>query len=98
MCFGETEWQTNEIIESQIGVNLSGNIRVVKGLLPLIRQHKSRIINTTSHCGLRALPGLPIYSASKAGFIAFNDTLRLDMKVSPCCCIALHEIDKFIFF
>jgi len=79
MCFGETEWQTEEIITQQIDVNLVGTIRVTKAFLPLIRKHKARIINVTSHCGLRSLPGLPIYSASKAGLKAFNDGLRLDM-------------------
>jgi len=80
MCFGETEWQTNDQIDSQIDVNLAGSIRVTKSFLPLIRQHKSRIINVTSHCGLRSLPGLPIYSATKAGLVAFTEGLRLDME------------------
>lgn len=80
MCFGETEWQTREIIESQVNVNLLGTMRVTKAFLPLIRQQKSRIINVTSHCGLRTLPGLPIYCATKAGLNAFTEGLRLDMK------------------
>lgn len=79
MCFGETEWQTSDLIEQQIAVNLSGTIKVTKEFLPLVRQHKSRIINVTSHCGLRSLPGLPIYCATKAGLKAFTDALRLDM-------------------
>lgn len=79
MCFGETEWQTNEIIENQINVNLAGSIRVTKAFLSLIRKYKSRIINVTSHCGLRSLPGLPIYCATKAGLAAFTESLRLDM-------------------
>lgn len=79
MCFGETEWQTSDIIEQQIAVNLSGTIKVTKSFLPLVRKHKSRIINVTSHCGLRSLPGLPIYCATKAGLKAFTDALRLDM-------------------
>lgn len=66
MVFGETEWQTNDQIAEQLNVNLAGTIRVTKAFLPLVRQNKSRIINITSHCGLRALPGLPIYCASKA--------------------------------
>lgn len=79
MCFGETEWQTGEIIDAQIDVNLAGTIRVTKAFLSLIRQHKSRIINVTSHCGLQALPGLPIYCATKAGLASFTEVLRLDM-------------------
>lgn len=79
MCFGETEWQTDKIIDSQINVNLAGTIRVTKAFLPLIREHKSRIINVTSHCGLQPLPGLPIYCATKAALVAWTEALRLDM-------------------
>lgn len=79
MCFGETEWQTNEIVEAQINVNLMGTIKVTKAFLPLVRQHKSRIINVTSHCGIRTLPGIPIYCATKAGLTSFTEALRLDM-------------------
>lgn len=80
MTFGELEWQTNELIESQVAVNLLGTMKMTKAFLPLIRNHKSRIINVTSHCGIRPLPGLPIYCATKAGIKAFTETLRLDMK------------------
>lgn len=79
MNFGETEWQTSEQIETQVNVNLLGTMRMTKAFLPTIRQHKSRIINVTSHCGLRTLPLLPIYCATKAGLIAFTEGLRLDM-------------------
>lgn len=79
MSFGETEWQTSEMISNQIDVNLSGTIRMTKEFLPLIRQHQSRIINVTSHCALRSLPGFPIYCATKAGLAAFTEALRLDM-------------------
>ena len=79
LCFGESEWQTKTIIEQQINVNLLGTILMTKEFLPLIRKHKSRILNVTSHCGLRALPGLSIYGATKAGLKSFNDCLRLEL-------------------
>lgn len=53
MCIGEYEWQTWSQIEMQLNVNLLGTMRLTKVLLPLIRQHKARIINITSHCGLQ---------------------------------------------
>lgn len=53
MCFGEYEWQTWQQIEMQINVNLLGTMRLTKTLMPLIRQHRARIINVTSHCGLQ---------------------------------------------
>lgn len=80
MCFGEFEWQTRNLFESQINVNLLGTMRVTKELLPLIRQHQGRIINITSHCGLQSLPGLSTYAASKAALRFWNDSLRIELK------------------
>lgn len=80
MAFGETEWQTNEMIEQQINVNLIGTIKLTKTMLPLIRKHKSRIINVSSHCSLKSLPTLSVYAASKGGVSSFTEGLRLEMK------------------
>ncbi|XP_055906244.1 D-beta-hydroxybutyrate dehydrogenase, mitochondrial [Eupeodes corollae] len=80
MCFGEFEWQTNNLFESQINVNVLGTMRMTKELLPLIRQHRGRIINITSHCGLQSLPGLAPYAASKAALRFWNDSLRIELK------------------
>lgn len=79
MCFGEFEWQTSNLFEQQVNVNLLGPMRLTKELLPIIRCHKSRIINVTSHCGLQSLPGLSAYGASKAALRFWNDALRVEM-------------------
>lgn len=79
MCFGEFEWQTRNLFEQQINVNLLGPMRLTKELLPIIRSHKSRIINVTSHCGLQSLPGIAAYGSSKAGLRFWNDALRVEM-------------------
>lgn len=52
MCFGEFEWQTDSQIDYQIEVNLLGTMKFTKRLAPLVRKHKARIINVTSHCAL----------------------------------------------
>ncbi|XP_011212654.2 retinol dehydrogenase 7 [Bactrocera dorsalis] len=80
MCFGEFEWQTSEQFEMQINVNVLGAMRLTKKLLPLIRQHRARIINITSHCGLQALPALSSYAASKAALRFWCDSLRIEMQ------------------
>ncbi|XP_005179952.1 D-beta-hydroxybutyrate dehydrogenase, mitochondrial [Musca domestica] len=80
MCFGEYEWQTWQQIEMQINVNLLGTMRLTKTLMPLIRQHRARIINVTSHCGLQALPALSAYAATKAGLRFWTDSLRMEMQ------------------
>ncbi|CAD6994437.1 unnamed protein product [Ceratitis capitata] len=80
MCFGEFEWQTEDQFEMQINVNVLGTMRLTKQLLPLLRYHRGRIINITSHCGLQALPALGPYAASKAALRFWNDSLRMEMR------------------
>ncbi|XP_059047129.1 D-beta-hydroxybutyrate dehydrogenase, mitochondrial [Achroia grisella] len=84
MTIGNYEWQTPEIIENTINVNLMGAMRVVTAFLPDLRkialksETKPRIINVASHCGLHPLPGFGVYSASKAGLLAWTRSLRLE--------------------
>ncbi|XP_065076402.1 D-beta-hydroxybutyrate dehydrogenase, mitochondrial [Ochlerotatus camptorhynchus] len=79
MCFGEFEWQLERHLEQQINVNLLGTMKMTKAFLPLLRQHRGRVINVTSHCSLQALPGLSVYSASKAALRYWTEGLRLEM-------------------
>lgn len=55
MCFGELEWQTENQINQVLQVNVLGNIRVTRSLLPLLRRHKGRIVTVTSHCALQVI-------------------------------------------
>lgn len=80
MVFGESEWQTSKMIDQQVHVNLVGTIKMTTAMLPLIRKHKSRIINVSSHCGLQCLPTLSVYGATKAGIISYTQGLRLEMQ------------------
>lgn len=79
MCFGEFEWQLAQHIEHQIGVNLLGTMKMTKAFLPMIRRQRARLINVTSHCSLQPLPGLSVYSASKAALRYWNETLRMEL-------------------
>lgn len=80
MIFGESEWQTKEQIEYQINVNFMGTIKMTHAMLPLARKYKSRIINVSSHCGIKPLPALSVYGATKAGISSFTDSCRIEMK------------------
>ncbi|KAH8359455.1 hypothetical protein KR093_006807 [Drosophila rubida] len=80
MCFGEFEWQLPSQIELQINCNLLGTMRLTRQLLPLLRLHRGRIINVTSHCGLHALPALAPYAASKAALCSWTDGLRIELQ------------------
>ncbi|CAH2106346.1 unnamed protein product [Euphydryas editha] len=83
MTIGDYEWQTPQIIENTININLLGPMRVVSAFLPDLRisAHsgvRPRIINVASHCGLQPLPGFGPYSASKAGLLAWTRALHLE--------------------
>lgn len=52
MAFGEFEWQTLNMIETQIQVNLLGTMKLTKYFLPLCRKYNSRVIIVTSHCSI----------------------------------------------
>lgn len=80
MAFGEFEWQTVDMIESQIQVNLLGTMKLTKYFLPMCRKYNARVIVVTSHCSLQSLPGLASYAASKGGLKFFIDALRVEMK------------------
>ncbi|XP_021694992.1 D-beta-hydroxybutyrate dehydrogenase, mitochondrial [Aedes aegypti] len=79
MCFGEFEWQLERHLEQQINVNLLGTMKMTKAFLPLLRQQRGRVINVTSHCSLQALPGLSVYSATKAALRYWTEGLRIEM-------------------
>lgn len=80
MTFGEFEWQTDEMIDNQIRVNLLGTMKLTKHFLPMCRKDNARVIIVTSHCSLQGLPSLAPYAASKGGLRFFIDALRVEMK------------------
>lgn len=79
MVFGEFEWQTQDLTEYQINVNLLGTMRITRELMPIIRQNGSRIIVVSSHCAADPLPGISIYAATKAALHAWTTALRVEV-------------------
>lgn len=79
MVFGEFEWQTQDIAEHQVNVNLLGTMRLTRALMPIIRQNCSRIIVVSSHCAHESLPGVSIYGATKAAIHSWASSLRAEV-------------------
>lgn len=58
-------------------VNLFGTIHLVQAILPLMRQRgHGHLINMASLAGLRGLPYMPAYSASKFAVVGFSQALQ----------------------
>ncbi|WP_149891569.1 SDR family NAD(P)-dependent oxidoreductase [Roseibium aestuarii] len=63
--------------DRQLDVNLRGAMHTVSALVePMRRARRGRIALVASLAGMRPLPDMPAYSASKAGLIAYGHALR----------------------
>jgi len=68
-----------EVWRRVIDVNLTGSFLVMKASIPhLIKGGGGSIINISSLGGLRCLPGMPAYCASKAALIMLSKQAALD--------------------
>lgn len=68
---------TEEDWAFDIGVNLFGQIRVARAVLPhMLEQKYGRIINTS---GGQGLPGISIYGAAKGGVVQFTKALAKEV-------------------
>ncbi|KAK2181277.1 hypothetical protein NP493_402g00026 [Ridgeia piscesae] len=80
-CYlAEVELTPETVFRKILEVNLMGTIRMTKTFLPLIRQSKGRIVNTSSVSGRVPASCLAAYGVSKAGMECFSDVLRVEMQ------------------
>lgn len=89
----ESEW--NDIID----VNLTGQFRFTKEVLPFMRKNGGSIINISSDAGLKAFVGFnaDAYSASKAALIMLTKTWALEYAKDKirvnCICPGVVDTD-----
>jgi NAD(P)-dependent dehydrogenase (short-subunit alcohol dehydrogenase family) len=60
-------------------VNFWGPVQVVQAMMPMLRQSKGRIINTTSASVYMTIPMASAYPASKAALMVFTQHLRMEL-------------------
>src|SRR5205085_4876901 len=76
---GFVEDTTLEQFRDQFETNFFGGVRVVKAVLPGMRERQSgRIILMSSIGAFNAVPGLSAYNATKAALEAFGEALRYE--------------------
>jgi len=90
--FGRLNWletlEPRRDIETQIQVNLTGQILVTRAVLPhMLKRRSGHIINMSSIAGWLAAPSYTVYAATKYGVRGFTTALRrevapFDIKVS----------------
>jgi len=70
---------TEEAFDKTFGVNVRGTLFAVQKALPLMRDGGSIILNGSS-AGVKGLPGMGVYNASKAAVRSFARTWTNDLK------------------
>jgi meso-butanediol dehydrogenase/(S,S)-butanediol dehydrogenase/diacetyl reductase len=79
-----------ELWHSVLDTNLTGPMHLMKASIPhMIEGGGGSIINIASLGGLRCLPGMPSYCASKAGLIMLTKQVALDFGPAKIRCNAV---------
>jgi all-trans-retinol dehydrogenase (NAD+) len=69
------------MIKKTLEVNTLSHLYTIREFLPdMLRLKKGHIVSIASVAGITGSPGLCDYSASKAGAIAIDDSLRTELK------------------
>jgi NAD(P)-dependent dehydrogenase (short-subunit alcohol dehydrogenase family) len=78
---GAVEEVSLEEAEAQFETNFFGVARMIRAVLPSMRQrNQGQIINVSSFSGVSSIPFLGIYSASKAALEGYTEALRMEVK------------------
>lgn len=67
-------------LREQLEINVIGQVAVIQGFMPLLRQGRGRIVNIGSVAGRSVVPFQGAYSASKHALEAISDALRLELR------------------
>lgn len=80
-----------ELRDRQVNVNLKGVMNGTAAVLPgMLRQEYGRIINIASVLGTIPMAGAATYAATKAGVIAFTDSINIEIRgTGVSCCYVL---------
>ncbi|UPM42368.1 SDR family oxidoreductase [Halocatena salina] len=79
--FGPVEDVPTELLDAQFDVNVYGPHRLVRAVLPSMREHGTgTIVNVSSVVGRVSVPGMGVYSASKHALEALSDALRSEVE------------------
>ena len=78
---GLLEEQELDAIYAMFQVNLAGLVHLTQRVLPgMLERRKGKIVNNASISGYAYFPAASTYAASKAGVVAFSESLRRELR------------------
>lgn len=78
-AFSDLDATGEEVMAKVVDTNLSGAIRTVRAALGPLRESRGSAVLVGSAAGRRGVPGLSVYSATKAALFGFADALRVEL-------------------
>lgn len=84
-----SEYATDQLIDHVIAVNLTGHIKFVRDMIPLMNKD-SRIIAVSSIAAGVGIPMESLYSASKAGLEIFYESLSVEIAYRGIYCTIIQ--------
>lgn len=81
ICTGSVAALDDRALRRSVEVNMIGPINAVRAALPIMyRQRGGHVITVASATAMKPLAGLAVYSATKAGVVAFSEALRREVR------------------
>jgi hypothetical protein len=81
MTGGLLEQQDLDEVYAMFQVNLVGLTQLTRAVLPgMLRRGRGKVVNNASISGYAYFPAASTYAASKAGVVAFSESLRRELK------------------
>lgn len=91
LAAGLLEELSPELIDEALQVNLAATIHLTRAVLPgMLERGEGAIVNNASFSGYVHLPMASVYAASKAGVVAFSESLRRE--VAPAGVTVTHLV------
>jgi len=94
-CAGVMHWHATgenppDIIDNDIAVNLSGMIKTVDGLLPVVKSNNGDIVIIGSTSSFNTPPGSAVYCAAKHGVLGYIKSLQTEFKKENLRIFGIH--------
>lgn len=78
---GSIEEASIDEVKEVFDVNFFGTLKLTQAMLPYMRENKfGRIVQISSHAGIKSFPGFGIYNASKFALEGFTEALFHELK------------------
>ena len=67
---------------TEMNINVGGVIRMTSAFIEILKANKGTLINVSSALAFVAIPGIPIYCATKAAIHSYTQSLRFQLEKS----------------